>query len=207
MHLFSRLIESDKRSLGLRRVQTIALQSMAAICHLHLGPQIVHRDIKPEHIIISETEETIAVKLTDFEISRFATPGTLVQGRMGTFPFMAPEMFAERQYDPYPADIWSMGGVLLEVLCGVEILAHLLSLQLPVSQQAEADAIRKIETLFGNSRLIDELLVKHVLQELQPLLSDAQILLRGIMNSVADQRWTATDIRRKSGSLFNVAQG
>ncbi|MEO8449320.1 MAG: serine/threonine-protein kinase [Gemmatimonadota bacterium] len=79
---------------------------------------IVHRDIKPENVLISNNHALVA----DFGIARAASEGggpKLTQTGMaiGTPVYMAPEQAAGEKVGP-PADIYSMGCLLYELLAG-----------------------------------------------------------------------------------------
>ncbi len=58
------------------------------------------------------------IRVCDFQSTR---KGRRVRDRWGSFPFFAPEMAQAGSYDPFPADIWSMGMLLLEVVCSCGI--------------------------------------------------------------------------------------
>ncbi|MBD3346304.1 MAG: protein kinase, partial [Chitinivibrionales bacterium] len=77
------------------------------------GNKLVHRDLKPENILISNEG---VVKVMDFGLSQFESGRN--EGGWGTTPYMAPE-----QIDHQPADLrndlYSMGVILYELLCGV----------------------------------------------------------------------------------------
>ena len=77
---------------------------------------IVHRDVSPDNVIIARNG---AVKVVDFGIAKAAwqhqrTATGVVKGKLG---YMAPEQMAQRRVD-HRADIYSLGVVLYELLCG-----------------------------------------------------------------------------------------
>ena len=75
---------------------------------------IIHRDVKPENIFISETG---SFKLGDFGIARTVEKTTSGLSKKGTYTYMAPEVY---KGDPYGAtvDIYSLGIVLYRLLNG-----------------------------------------------------------------------------------------
>jgi len=77
---------------------------------------IVHRDIKPANIM--RIEETGEVKVTDFGIARITSSSKTKTGViMGTPSYMSPEQVAGKKVDGR-SDIFSLGVVLFEMLCG-----------------------------------------------------------------------------------------
>jgi predicted Ser/Thr protein kinase len=76
--------------------------------------RIVHRDVKPANILIGDDG---TVKLTDFGLAEALGTGS-VAGGGGTYPYMAPEDFAEDAASDYRSDLWAVGVVLYEMLAG-----------------------------------------------------------------------------------------
>lgn len=100
-------------------VRTLMCQLLLALEFIHAN-NIVHRDIKPDNILINEiTDEargnSIYLKLADFGISKTmfnmfpSTPGTV------TSWYRAPEIACGKQYGS-PVDIWSTGCVFYEAV-------------------------------------------------------------------------------------------
>ena len=103
--------------LGAAKASSIAGQCIVGVSHLHLENDVAHGDIKPENIAVSETADgSLPLKFCDFGLA--VRSNRQVRNRPGTYPFMAPETITEGPFRPYPADIWSLGIVFLEVLCG-----------------------------------------------------------------------------------------
>lgn len=73
---------------------------------------IIHRDIKPDNIFISETGD---FELGDFGIARTATRTMSNMSRKGTPNYMAPEVYMNRPYN-HTADIYSLGIVLYQLM-------------------------------------------------------------------------------------------
>jgi eukaryotic-like serine/threonine-protein kinase len=80
------------------------------------GRNLVHRDIKPQNVLIDDEGRA---KLTDFGISRqLEQAGMTATGRvLGTTDYVAPEQAMGRPVDPR-SDVYSLGVVLYEMLVG-----------------------------------------------------------------------------------------
>jgi serine/threonine protein kinase len=100
-------------------------QILEGLAYLH-GQRVMHRDIKADNVLLSATGEC---KLADFGCSKRigtaslaaasggAGAGHMLSTLVGTPLFMAPEVLLETgpSYS-YPADIWSVGCLLIELL-------------------------------------------------------------------------------------------
>lgn len=94
----------------------ISRQVAEALKHAHSN-NIVHRDIKPHNILI--TEEGIA-KVTDFGIARAATSSTInnTSNVIGSVHYFSPEQ-ARGGYVDDKSDIYSLGIVMYEMVTGI----------------------------------------------------------------------------------------
>ena len=115
-----RQIINRSRVLPLDFAVTVIAQVCAALDEAHrLG--IVHRDIKPENIIAHQTPTGWHVKVLDFGIAKFyneVNSGLTIDGSaLGTPQYMSPEQCMGEPLDGR-SDIYSVGIVLYEMLCG-----------------------------------------------------------------------------------------
>lgn len=90
-------------------------QILRAVQHAH-DKGIVHRDIKPQNIILLPNGN---IKVTDFGIARFSRSDTktLTEQAIGSVHYIAPEQ-AKGEATDEKADIYSIGVVLYEMLAG-----------------------------------------------------------------------------------------
>lgn len=102
-----------KGRLGVREAVSIAVQVAQGIEAAH-NHHIVHRDIKPQNIIISKEGK---VKVTDFGIARAASSNTINSNTMGSVHYISPEQ-ARGGYSDEKSDIYSFGIMLYEMLTG-----------------------------------------------------------------------------------------
>lgn len=102
-----------KARLSYKEAVSIAIQVSMGIEAAHKN-HIIHRDIKPQNIIISKDGK---VKVTDFGIAKAATSNTITSNVMGSVHYTSPEQ-ARGGYSDEKSDIYSMGITLFEMLTG-----------------------------------------------------------------------------------------
>ncbi len=104
---------ADKGRLSVREATSIALQICAGLEAAH-NNGIIHRDIKPQNIMISTDGK---VKVADFGIARAASSNTMTSGVMGSVHYSSPEQ-ARGGYSDEKSDIYSLGITMYEMLTG-----------------------------------------------------------------------------------------
>ena len=99
-------------SIPVRKAANLAMQLCDALAFAH-HHKILHRDIKPGNIMISEDDQ---VKVADFGLARPIT-GEAEENPYGTPDYVAPEILGKGAVDQR-ADIFAAGVVLYEMLTG-----------------------------------------------------------------------------------------
>ena len=102
-----------KARLSVKEAISIAIQVSMGIEAAH-NNHIIHRDIKPQNIIISKDGK---VKVTDFGIAKAATSNTITSNVMGSVHYTSPEQ-ARGGFSDEKSDIYSLGITLFEMLTG-----------------------------------------------------------------------------------------
>ena len=102
-----------KGQLNYKETLSIAIQVSRGIQAAH-AKHIIHRDIKPQNIIISTDGK---VKVTDFGIARAVSEHTIHSDVMGSVRYASPEQ-ARNGYVSNRSDIYSLGIVMYEMVTG-----------------------------------------------------------------------------------------
>ena len=113
-----RLDRAPGRQLPIRQAMDIARQVACALEQAH-GEGIVHRDVKPENILMSGD----VVRVADFGIARAVSLAddarvTLTRLAVGTAPYMSPEQCVGDSEVDARSDVYSLGCVLYEMIAG-----------------------------------------------------------------------------------------
>ncbi len=102
-------------ALSTARTVALAAQVATALDFAHRAG-VIHRDVKPANILLTEDD---SVKVTDFGIAKAARDQdlTLSGVTLGTARYLAPEQVEGKPVDRR-CDIYSLGVVIFEMLCG-----------------------------------------------------------------------------------------
>ncbi len=102
-----------KGRLSVRESVNIAIQVAMGLEAAH-ARHIIHRDIKPQNIMISREGK---VKVTDFGIAKAATSDTITSNVMGSVHYTSPEQ-ARGGFSDEKSDVYSLGITMYEMLTG-----------------------------------------------------------------------------------------
>lgn len=98
------------------RVKQIGIQIIQAVRYLHeFG--IVHRDLKLENIMMSDTSNLAKPKIVDFGLAKIIGPSETADEPFGTLGYVAPEVLKKKPYT-FSCDVWSIGCILYALLSG-----------------------------------------------------------------------------------------
>ena len=104
---------AKKGKLSIKEATSIAIQVSMGLEAAH-NHGIVHRDVKPQNIIISTDGK---VKVMDFGIARAASSNTISSNVMGSVHYSSPEQ-VRGGYSDEKSDIYSLGITLYEMVTG-----------------------------------------------------------------------------------------
>ena len=137
-YLVEELIDGIDLTTYLRRQDPLDPHLAAHILH-HLARavaashhvNVIHRDLKPGNIMVSDDPAAAVVKVTDFGIAKMAEEeisDAMERGdeesisssktAIGALPYMAPEMIEDSKNVGTPADVWAIGALSYRLLAG-----------------------------------------------------------------------------------------
>ena len=102
-------------NLGEQRVKELTYQLVLGLKYLH-NYGIVHRDLKLENIMMTDTSEQSVPKLVDFGLAKMIGPNEKAEEPFGTLGYVAPEILEKKPYS-FQCDMWSLGCIVYALLC------------------------------------------------------------------------------------------
>lgn len=95
----------------------IIKQVLSGLCVAHReDPPIIHRDIKPQNILVGYERDGLRARISDFGLAKRVNPLTLLATAAGTISFKPPESFTDSKGDSCSADVWAIGTTLYLLL-------------------------------------------------------------------------------------------
>lgn len=129
--VMERLIGEDMRSLleregplPIRRAVKLLMDACRGLSVVHAAG-LVHRDLKPANLFVEKTATGIETcKILDFGVVKAsASEATHPGAVLGTIRYMAPEQLEDSSRAKASADVYALGAILYECLCGVPAIA------------------------------------------------------------------------------------
>ena len=141
---------------------------LASGLHSMRRSQLIHRDLKPQNLLLTADDLNGELKIADFGFARYIRDSEgMADTVCGSPLYMAPEVLNYQKYDA-KADLWSTGAILFEMLVG----------QVPFTGQNQVQLLRNIQTT-------EFKIPGHIANDLSPECID---LLRGLLRRDADNR-------------------
>ena len=135
--------------------------------------QLVHRDLKPQNLLLSSDDMNAELKIADFGFARYIRDSEgMADTVCGSPLYMAPEVLNYQKYDA-KADLWSVGAILFEMLVGT----------VPFTGQNQVQLLRNIQKTEFKIPI-------HIAETLSPECID---LLRGLLHRDASDRISFED--------------
>ncbi|KAI8989542.1 kinase-like domain-containing protein [Pilobolus umbonatus] len=113
------------------------LKQLANALQFLRSKNLVHRDIKPQNLLLIPSSDPHALpilKVADFGFARFLPNASLAETLCGSPLYMGPEILSHQKYDA-KADLWSVGSVLYEMITG----------KTPFRAENHLDLLKKIQ--------------------------------------------------------------
>lgn len=153
---------------------------LAALAAAHRAG-LVHRDVKPENVLIGEGFDTTTVKVADFGLAKAvsATSTHTATGVViGTVSYLAPELVVQGQADAR-ADVYAVGVLLYELLTGAK--PHDGESQIQVAyKHVHEDVPAPSATVPGIPAYVDALVARATARDRDQRPADAGVLLHQV---------------------------
>ena len=105
------------RFVPVETVREIMIQVCRGLSVAHgEKPPIIHRDIKPQNILVGYDGTGLRIRASDFGLAKRVNPLTFLASARGTRAFKAPECFIHPEADSVAGDIWALGCTLYLLL-------------------------------------------------------------------------------------------
>uniref|UniRef100_A0A7N0RH35 Protein kinase domain-containing protein n=2 Tax=Kalanchoe fedtschenkoi TaxID=63787 RepID=A0A7N0RH35_KALFE len=93
------------------------MRQLAAGLQVLHDNNLIHRDLKPQNLLLSTNDNKAVLKIADFGFARLLQPRGLAETLCGSPLYMAPEIMQLQKYDA-KADMWSVGAILFQLVTG-----------------------------------------------------------------------------------------
>jgi len=118
--LFHRIVQ--KVHFDEKTTRSLTRNLFSAIEHMH-SRDIVHRDVKPENLLLCNAFDDSSIKIADFGFAREIHQGVMLNRLCGSSQYLSPEILKGENYGK-TVDMWSCGVVIFTLLCGYTPFHH-----------------------------------------------------------------------------------
>ena len=112
-------VHKEGKLLTEKIIWDFLIQTLSGLVYLHENKKIIHRDIKPDNLLLDKDHD---LKISDFGVSAVNRSDADESVKchntcIGPIQFMAPEMFFEKEYS-FKNDIYMLGITFFVVMSG-----------------------------------------------------------------------------------------
>jgi calcium-dependent protein kinase len=141
--LFDKLYDQPGDKFSEADAHFLVKKMIGSLAYLHAN-KVVHRDLKLENFIFTDTTKDAEIKLIDFGFSRRYKTTDVMSNPIGTCYYMAPEVINQSYTEA--ADLWSVGVVIFMMLTG----------SVPFGGDGNAEIIQTIRSVTQNQDKMDK---------------------------------------------------
>jgi hypothetical protein len=116
------LMRDQRPRPPLSRIDALARDLISAVAAAH-AHGVVHRDLRPSNVLVADAHGLVIPKIVDFGIAKALSESlgpalTRTGAMLGTPGYMAPEQVRDAKHVGAPADVFSLGALLYELVTG-----------------------------------------------------------------------------------------
>jgi len=169
--LFEHIVRQKQKEFTERQLAGFMTEIIDFLKYCHeVG--LVHADLKPENIVLSESEGQLTLKVVDFGMSVFCRPHESLKNVFGTVTYCSPEM--ANKSCGQKTDVWSAGVILYFMFSGRPPFVY-------KTKEAVLCRLKRHPTVCFNREVWDD------------VSDEAKNFIRYLLNPSAGQRPTAAE--------------
>lgn len=115
--LITRVCKLEQRRFTDNEASSIIRAILQGLSFMH-SFGLMHRDLKPQNIMLADSQDLSSLKIVDFGLSKKYSHRTEDVRFCGTRIYMAPEVIMKQNECTKSVDIWAVGIIMYEVLTG-----------------------------------------------------------------------------------------
>lgn len=191
----SRLIEEDG-AIPANRAAHILCQVCGSLSEAH-ARGLIHRDIKPLNIILTERGGQLDVaKVLDFGLVKDLNTGierTVADAIPGTPPYIAPEILSDPSNIDCRSDLYSVGALAFNLLTGKPVFEG--SSSMDIAYKVVAEVAPRVSQFVSVDKELDQLVSDCLERQPEARPQTAQAIIDRLQTIIGQDKWTQTDAR------------